>query len=91
MSVSRKPNAIIFGGLNTCSRAIAAFLVPLDGESLVSHLRIVDKFSVAPATTYIGAEFPKVLEKSQVEYKQANLTVAATIVSCFDPPVKSNT
>ncbi|KAF8078139.1 hypothetical protein FPV67DRAFT_1464325 [Lyophyllum atratum] len=85
MSESKKPSAIIFGGLNTCSRALAALLVPLDGESLVSHLRIVDKFSVVPATTYIGAEFPKVLERPEVEYRQANLTVPATIASCFDP------
>ncbi|GLB35141.1 putative NAD dependent epimerase dehydratase [Lyophyllum shimeji] len=86
MSVSRKPSAIIFGGLNTCSRALAALLVPLDGESLVSHLRIVDKFSVDPATTYIGAEFPKILGKPEVEYKQANLTVPVTVATCFDPP-----
>lgn len=66
-------------------------------------MRIVDKFSVVPPTTYvstaievltasdvrwltiaiqthfnryIGAEFPKVLEKPEVEYRQANLTVA---------------
>ncbi|RDB21502.1 hypothetical protein Hypma_011415 [Hypsizygus marmoreus] len=74
------------GGLNTCSRALAALLVPIDGEPLVSHLRIVDKFSVHPATTYVGAEFPKILEKPQVEYKQANLTVAAAVESSFDPP-----
>jgi hypothetical protein len=59
------------GGLNTCSRALAALLVPVDGEPLVSvsfpaidrssrhlsrssqHLRIVDKYSVAPATVYV--------------------------------------
>ncbi|KAG5645885.1 hypothetical protein DXG03_005032 [Asterophora parasitica] len=35
---AKKPNAIIFGGLNTCSRALAALLVPLDGERLVSVL-----------------------------------------------------
>jgi hypothetical protein len=99
------------GGLNTCSRALAALLVPLDGEPLVSvcrhillgahhntehpkkQLRIVDKYSVHPATTsvpsislfpgpsltlrhsYIGSEFPKLLEKPIVEYRQANLTV----------------
>ena len=48
----RKPSAIIFGihvlvlhsrilmlvlgGLNTCSRALATYLVPVDGEPLVS-------------------------------------------------------
>lgn len=61
------------GGLNTCSRALAALLVPIDGEPLVSvrltlipghterlvltissqHLRIVDKYSVSPPTTYV--------------------------------------
>ncbi|KAI0080603.1 hypothetical protein K474DRAFT_1657758 [Panus rudis PR-1116 ss-1] len=81
-----KPNAIIFGGLNTCSRALAAYLVPLEGEPLVSNLRIVDKYSVNPPTTYLGAEFPKVLEKPNVEYRQANLTVPATVKSMFDPP-----
>jgi hypothetical protein len=81
-----KPSAIIFGGLNTCSRALAAFLVPLEGEPLVSHLRIVDKYSVAPPTTYLGSEFPGVLRKPGVEYRQANLTVPATIASCFDHP-----
>ncbi|KAG6832718.1 hypothetical protein H0H92_012290 [Tricholoma furcatifolium] len=80
------PSAIIFGGLNTTSRALAALLVPLDGEPLVSHLRIVDKYSVAPATTYIGSEFPKILANPLVEYKQANLTVPAVVASCFVPP-----
>ncbi|KAJ2931429.1 hypothetical protein H1R20_g5726, partial [Candolleomyces eurysporus] len=74
------------GGLNTCSRALAALLVPLDGEPLVSYVRIVDKYSVHPATTYLGSEFPKILEKPQVEYKQANLTVEAAITSAFEPP-----
>ncbi|OCH87408.1 hypothetical protein OBBRIDRAFT_796233 [Obba rivulosa] len=84
--MSDKPTAIIFGGLNTCSRALAQFLVPLDGEPLVKNLRIVDKYSVNPPTTYLGAEFPQVLKKPNVEYRQANLTVPATVKSCFDPP-----
>ncbi|KAI0048212.1 NAD-P-binding protein [Auriscalpium vulgare] len=84
--MSDKPNAIILGGVNTCARALAAYLVPLEGEPLVSNLRIVDKYSVIPATTYIGLEFPKILAKDNVEYKQANLTVAATVTAVFDPP-----
>ncbi|KAH9951280.1 hypothetical protein B0H21DRAFT_684947 [Amylocystis lapponica] len=84
--MSKRPSAIIFGGLNTCSRALAAHLVPPEGDSLVENLRMVDKYSVAPPTTYIGAEFPKVLAKPNVEYRQANLTVPATVASCFDPP-----
>ncbi|KIP09250.1 hypothetical protein PHLGIDRAFT_116504 [Phlebiopsis gigantea 11061_1 CR5-6] len=84
--MSAKPSAIIFGGLNTCSRALAALLVPIEGEPLVSHLRIVDKFSVSPPTTYIGSEFPKVLEKPNVEYLQVNLTVPSKVAPCFEPP-----
>ncbi|KAJ7349273.1 hypothetical protein DFH08DRAFT_140209 [Mycena albidolilacea] len=80
------PNVLVFGGLNTCSRALIGLLVPLDGEPLVSHVRVVDKFSVEPPTTYIGAEFPQLLKKPQLQYRQANLTVPATIASCFDPP-----
>ncbi|KAH7921728.1 hypothetical protein BV22DRAFT_1107017 [Leucogyrophana mollusca] len=87
MSASaEKPSVVIFGGLNTCSRALAALLVPLEGERLVSHLRIVDKFSVHPPTTYLGAEFPKVLAQPDVEYRQVNLTVPAAVSSAFDPP-----
>ncbi|KAI6036860.1 hypothetical protein BKA83DRAFT_4168342 [Pisolithus microcarpus] len=81
-----KPSAIIFGGLNTFSRALAALLVPPQGDSLVSHLRIVDKFSVSPPTTYLGPEFPKVLARPEVEYRQANLTVPSAVASAFDPP-----
>ncbi|KAI0316784.1 NAD-P-binding protein [Amylostereum chailletii] len=84
--MSSKPSVIILGGVNTCARSLASYLVPLDGEPLVSHLRIVDKYSVAPPTTYIGSEFPKVLAKENVEYKQANLTVPTTVASVFDPP-----
>lgn len=50
------------------------------------NLRIVDKYSVSPPTTYIGAQFKEVLTQPNVTYRQANLTVA-----CKDPlsPVRS--
>ncbi|KAI0781092.1 hypothetical protein BD413DRAFT_20648 [Trametes elegans] len=85
--MSKKPNAIIFGGLNTCSRTLAALLVTPDGgERLVEHLRIVDKYSVAPPTTYLGSVFPQVLKQPNVQYRQANLTFASNVKSCFEPP-----
>jgi len=84
--MSQKPNAIIFGGLNTCSRPLASLLVPSEGEALVSNLRIVDKYSVEPPTTYLGPDFPQILAKDNVEYKQANLAVPAIVSSAFDPP-----
>ncbi|KIL69580.1 hypothetical protein M378DRAFT_190009 [Amanita muscaria Koide BX008] len=80
-----KPSAIIFGGLNTFSRALASLLVPSEGEPLVSNLRIVDKFSVNPPTTYIGSEFPKILKNPRVEYRQANLTIPAVVSTVFEP------
>ncbi|CAL1704276.1 unnamed protein product [Somion occarium] len=83
--MSTKPNAIIFGGLNTCSRALAAFLVPLEGEPLVANLRIVDKYTVQPPTTYLGSEFPRILEKPNVEYRQVNLCLPEAVPACFDP------
>jgi len=84
--MSEKPNVIILGGLNTIARALTSYLVPLDNDSLVNHLRIVDKYSINPPTTYLGAEFPKVVAKPNVEYLQANLTVPATVSSVFDAP-----
>ncbi|OBZ75658.1 3-hydroxyisobutyrate dehydrogenase, mitochondrial [Grifola frondosa] len=35
---------------------------------------------------YLGSEFPKVLQKPNVHYRQANLTVPSTVATCFDPP-----
>jgi nucleoside-diphosphate-sugar epimerase len=84
--MATKPVVLIFGGLNTVSRTLASFLVPSEGEPLVSHLRIVDKFSVHPPTTYLGTEFPAILQKPGVEYRQTNLTVEANIPATFDPP-----
>lgn len=39
----------------------------------IQHLRIADRYLVVPATTYLGAEFQKVLKNPKVEYRQANL------------------
>jgi len=84
--MSQKPNVIIFGGLNTLTRPLVAYLVPLKGEPLVNHLRIVDKYSINPPTTYLGVEFKEVVKNPIIEYKQANLTVASIVESTFDPP-----
>ncbi|KAF8644141.1 hypothetical protein AX16_008668 [Volvariella volvacea WC 439] len=50
-----------------------------------SHLRIIDKYSVNPPTTYLGSEFPSILAKPNVEYRQVNLTVPANIPLCYEP------
>lgn len=84
--MATKPSVLILGGLNTCSRSIASFLVPIEGEPIVSHLRVVDKHLVQPPTTYIGSEFPQILEKPNVEYKQLNLANADAVKAAFEPP-----
>jgi len=107
--------------LNTCSRALATFLVPLEGEPLVSvccyrfpmihwfisflsicvswintplfrqprmSFRFLSHylnffFNDEPSQTYysyIGLEFPKVLDKPEVEYRQVNLTVPCALM-----------
>ncbi|EJD53258.1 hypothetical protein AURDEDRAFT_110950 [Auricularia subglabra TFB-10046 SS5] len=83
--MTSKPSVLICGGVNTFSRAIAHYLVPDNGEPLVSHLRIVDKYSVVPATTFVGHEFPKLLGKPSVVYQQINLTVPANVTKAFEP------
>jgi hypothetical protein len=59
---------------------LALHLVPLSGEPLVSHLRIVDKYIMNPPTTYVINDFLRLLQeqKDLVDYKQANLTVPGT-------------
>ncbi|KAF8580694.1 hypothetical protein K439DRAFT_1648132 [Ramaria rubella] len=81
-----KPSVVVFGGLHTAARTLGSFLVPDNGEPLVSHVRFVDKYSVAPPTTYIGPKFPKLLENPLVDYQQANLTKEGPVSRSFDPP-----
>ncbi|KAH7107741.1 hypothetical protein BKA62DRAFT_144966 [Auriculariales sp. MPI-PUGE-AT-0066] len=83
--MATKPAVLICGGLNTFSRAIAEYLVPKEGDALVSALRVVDKYSVVPATTYVGHSFPELLKKDVVTYQQVNLTVPANITKVFEP------
>jgi hypothetical protein len=66
--------------MNELASNLALHLIPLSGEPLVSHLRIVDKYIMNPPTTYVIPDFPKLLNKRKdlVDYKQANLTVPGT-------------
>ena len=66
--------------MNELASNLALHLVPLSGEPLVSHLRIVDKYTIDPPATYVVPDFPKLLRerKDLVEYRQADLTVPGT-------------
>lgn len=81
-----KPNVLILGGMNQCAKALITYLVPANGEPLVANLRVADKVSVAPPTTYLGADVKRALENPIVQYQQANLKIPAVISKIFDPP-----
>ncbi|KAL7414050.1 hypothetical protein BDY24DRAFT_387408 [Mrakia frigida] len=82
-----KPSVLILGGISTFASPLLSLLVPEGGEALVSFVRIVDKVSVVPATTYVSPDFLLSLKHTDlVEYRQANLTVSSTVTSVFDPP-----
>jgi hypothetical protein len=59
---------------------LALHLVPLSGEPLISHLRIVDKYAMNPPTIFVIREFQNLLQeqKDLVDYRQADLTVPGT-------------
>ncbi|KZV67980.1 NAD-P-binding protein [Peniophora sp. CONT] len=84
--MSDKPSVLILGGVSHCSRALASLLCPPEEEAKVAHLRIADKYSVHPPTTYIGPEFRQTLESPVIEYKQANLTIPTAVSTLYDPP-----
>ncbi|PVF92151.1 hypothetical protein CPB86DRAFT_777526 [Serendipita vermifera] len=84
-----KPNVIIFGGVQVYTPTLALQLIPpLPAEPLVSHLRIIDKYSIHPPTTFIPKAFQKLLEerKDVIDYQQRNLTNPAVVKECFDSP-----
>lgn len=78
-----KPSVLICGGLHSGARPLTSYIVK---NNLVSHVRVADKYSVAPPTTYLGSEFPKLLENPVVDYRQANLTKEGPVTNIFDPP-----
>ncbi|KAJ9100501.1 hypothetical protein QFC21_003540 [Naganishia friedmannii] len=55
---------------------------------VIQHLRIVDKYSVQPATTYLDPEFKKCLAELPeiVEYRQLNLTIQSKVEEALQPP-----
>jgi len=81
-----KPSVLILGGLPNASRHLVTYLIPENGEPLVSFVRVVDKYSVHPPTTYVGSPFLKALESPSAQYQQANLLIPATLEKVFETP-----
>jgi hypothetical protein len=66
------------GGLNhgTTPVLIQHLFPPLPAEPLVAFIRLVDKYSINPPTTYVPKDFLNLMNerKGVLEYRQANLT-----------------
>lgn len=59
------------------AQAVIQYLVPPHpNEPLVAHVRLRDKYSLSPPTTFVGKDFLALIEnrKDMIEYKQTNLT-----------------
>jgi nucleoside-diphosphate-sugar epimerase len=76
--MSDKPAVLILGGTGFVGRHLVKYLID---NNLVSRIRVADK--QLPVTSYLGAEFKPLFENPIVEFKQANLSNAATVKKIF--------
>ena len=76
------------GSLHAFTPVFICSLFPDGKEPLAAHVRIVDKYSIYPPTTYLNKSFRHLLEsnKDVIEYRQANLTVPAVVQKCISDP-----
>lgn len=87
------PLVLILGGLQTLARPLALFLLSpptsFSPKPLAAFVRIADRFSVNPASTYLDRPFRDLLSDSKdgrVEYQQINLSNVARHTEVFTPP-----
>ncbi|WWC60520.1 uncharacterized protein I303_103094 [Kwoniella dejecticola CBS 10117] len=81
------PLVLILGGTTTIARTLVQYL--LDAQSpRASLVRLADRFSVNPPTTYLDKSFLSLLNApgSKLEYKQVNLLNTAKHTELFTPP-----
>jgi len=73
-----KPNVLVLGGVGFIGRNFVKWLVD---KGVANKIRVVDK--VLPDTAFLGAEHKAAFNHPSVEYKQGNLTNAASISKMF--------
>ncbi|WWD05520.1 hypothetical protein V865_003598 [Kwoniella europaea PYCC6329] len=81
------PLVLILGGTTTIARTLSQYL--LDPKSpKASYVRLADRFSVSPPTTYLDESFMSLLnsDTSKLEYKQVNLLNTSKHSELFTPP-----
>ncbi|WVQ85476.1 hypothetical protein IAT38_007641 [Cryptococcus sp. DSM 104549] len=86
---ARLPLVLILGGTTTVARALTLYL--LDAKDLkASFVRLADRFSFSPPTTYLDAPFSSLLNaepgSSRLEYKQVNLGNVERHAELFQAP-----
>ncbi|KIM22642.1 hypothetical protein M408DRAFT_332832 [Serendipita vermifera MAFF 305830] len=89
MTTQTKPNVLIFGTLNLLAGPLMEHLIPPSpAEPLVGHIRIIDKYSINPPTTFVSKSIRSALEnhKDLVEYRQENVTNPDVVTACFNDP-----
>ncbi|KAJ3083563.1 hypothetical protein HK102_001015 [Quaeritorhiza haematococci] len=75
------PSVLVLGGVGFIGRNFVAYLVE---NNLVDFVRVSDK--VLPATAYLSERHKKVFEDKRVEFKQADLSKAASAERVFNLP-----
>ncbi|WVW80362.1 hypothetical protein I302_102342 [Kwoniella bestiolae CBS 10118] len=81
------PMVLILGGTTTIARTLCQYLLnPTSPKA--SFVRLADRFSVSPPTTYLDKSFLSLLnsENSKLEYKQVNLLNTSKHSELFTPP-----
>ncbi|TYJ55907.1 hypothetical protein B9479_003430 [Cryptococcus floricola] len=88
------PNVLILGGTTTVARALAPYLLdPKDPKA--AFVRLADRFSISPPSTYIDKPFLSLLPESigadsKLEYKQVNLGNVEKHAELFKLPKEWN-
>ncbi|KAK8865698.1 hypothetical protein IAR55_000843 [Kwoniella newhampshirensis] len=88
LSPPSKPlTVLILGGTTTVARALCLYLLE-PKSSRASFVRLADRFSVSPPTTYLDSPFLSLLgdPNTALEYKQVNLGSVDRHEEVFTPP-----
>lgn len=70
------PTVLILGGITTLARPLALYFLN-SSSPLASFVRIADRFTISPPSTYLDRPFRELLQTDQLEYQQINLSNVA--------------
>jgi hypothetical protein len=82
MAAADGPKILILGGIATLARPLALYLLA-PTQPLASFVKIADRFSVSPPSTYLDSPFLKLLDDPRADYQQINLSNASRHTELF--------